>query len=810
MNLSASVRLSLYGKRRRPLLAAAAAIVPFLSLEAMAQTPPAEDLDTVVIAGDRLDVMQNEPVSSVFGFGKSVEETPRAVTTISQELLEKTIITEIDDLVALSPGVFTQSFFGVAGSLDVRGTPGENYFRGIKRISNPGNYATPIGASSRVDIVRGPASPIYGPSQIGGYLNFVPKSARAETGKFLVEPTAQIGLNYGSYDLKTLHGEVGGPTTIGGKEAGYYLYGESTNAGSFYENTDLSQTIVQASFDVSLSDTWRAEFGGMYQFYRGNQVAGWNRLTQDLINNGTYITGSPRSLDGNGDGLLSDTESVAGGLGNVFFAAPFGATPASLSASLTANPNLALINPGTAKLRRNQVLVQEDDTLESDVTTLYFDLVGEYDSGLKVQNKLYYESLVNNNENIYGFSQFADTTLIEDQLIFSFEKEFGASAKAGFQFSPSIRYSDFGHGDNFDYEYFDRRDLTKPGSPIDRRGMATRGQEFFSSRTEGSYTDYGLALLMDWTFFDKLNVVVGGRMDYLDMDSRQLANVVSPASRNTRAQDTDNAFSWSASASYDLGMIRPYVTVARQSTLILGQGGEIPTSSLADGVAIAESKLSEIGFKGTLLDGRLFYAVDYYEQSRVDFSAQNTVTNNTTEAKGYEAELRFVVNPMLTVTGAYTNLKVTNLTAADDGFQFSFFGGQDLLNIGINPARAYGGTVGALVPTTDGRKAGIPENIYSLNFLLGFDQWVQGLSGTVSVSSVDAVASGWSQTVTLPSYVLVNTGVRYEKDAWSFGLAIKNATDEKYFRSNFPDLFGASVVLPELPRTFIASLNYKF
>ena len=42
MNLSASVRLSLYGKRRSPLLAAAAAIVPFLSLEAMAQTPPAE------------------------------------------------------------------------------------------------------------------------------------------------------------------------------------------------------------------------------------------------------------------------------------------------------------------------------------------------------------------------------------------------------------------------------------------------------------------------------------------------------------------------------------------------------------------------------------------------------------------------------------------------------------------------------------------------------------------------------------------------------------------------------------------------
>jgi iron complex outermembrane receptor protein len=41
-------------------------------------------------------------------------------------------------------------------------------------------------------------------------------------------------------------------------------------------------------------------------------------------------------------------------------------------------------------------------------------------------------------------------------------------------------------------------------------------------------------------------------------------------------------------------------------------------------------------------------------------------------------------------------------------------------------------------------------------------------------------------------------------------LACKNATDERYFRSNFPDLFGTSVVLPELPRNYSATLQYKF
>ena len=222
------------------------------------------------------------------------------------------MITEIDDLVALTPGSFTQSFFGVAGSLDVRGTPGENYFRGIKRIDNPGNYPTPIGASDRIDVVRGPASPIYGPSKIGGYLNFVPKSARANTGQYLPEARGEMGITSGSWDKKVIHAEVGGPASIGGKPMGYYLYGEFENSGSYYDNTSTDQSIYQASFDMNLSDTARLEFGGMYHDFKGNQVAGWNRLTQDLIDNGTYITGSPRSLDTNGDGLLSDTESNAG------------------------------------------------------------------------------------------------------------------------------------------------------------------------------------------------------------------------------------------------------------------------------------------------------------------------------------------------------------------------------------------------------------------------------------------------------------------------------------------------------------------
>ncbi|HEY0685945.1 MAG TPA: TonB-dependent receptor [Steroidobacter sp.] len=808
---------------KRSLLSRSVRAVCSLSLAAAAvSTSPAraEDgatLDTVVVEGDRINVIPTEPLESVFGFGKSAVETPRSITTISNEMLNKVMITEIDDLVALTPGSFTQSFFGVAGSLDVRGTPGENYFRGVKRIDNPGNYPTPIGASDRIDVVRGPASPIYGPSKIGGYLNFVPKSARATSGSYLNEAQGEFGVTSGSWDKKIVHAEVGGPGELFGKPMGYYLYTEFENSGSYYDNTTTDQSIYQASFDVSVSDNVRLEFGGMYHDFRGNQVAGWNRLTQDLVDNGTYITGSPASLDTNGDGLLSDVESEAGNI-SYFIFGPTISDPAEISADLRdTRPNMALVNPGTARLNGNQVLVQEDDTLEDEVLTLYFDYI--YDGGgiMKVTNKTFFESLDNNNENIYGFSQFADTWVVEDQLIFSFDLPATGPVKAGLQVSPSIRHQDFEHGDNFAYEYFDRRDLTQPGSPVDRRTMATRGQEIYSAHTTGSYTDYALAMMADVTFFEKLNFIGGVRYDYLDMESTQeLDSIDDPDNPfddpGTSADDTESATSFSGSLSYELPLgLRPYVTYAEQSTLILGQGGQIPKPTLAEGNAVADSKLKEFGIKSQMLDNRLYVAIDYFEQERVDYNAQDTVTNNTTEAKGYEFEARWVVNPFVTLTGAYTGLKVYNLGAEDAGTQFSFAGAADVP--GVDPTLFLGGVLPSLV-MVDGReasrKAGIPDEMFSLYGMFSFGGMLSGFTGTLGATHVASVWSGFSKTVKLPSYTLLNASVYYENQHWKLGLQGKNLTDERYFRSNFPDLFGSSVVLPELPRSVLVSASYKF
>ena len=791
--------------------AVAIGLASLIPLQVMAQETEQESVERIEVTGS-LGSLPGQDVEAVFGFGKSILETPRSASTISDEQLERFAVTDIDELMAFAPGTFTQSFFGVAGSLDIRGTPGENYFRGMKRLDNPGNYPTPIGASSRIDIVRGPASPIYGPSKIGGYLNFNPKSARASGGQYLEENTGAFSYSLGSWDKSVMTAEIGGPGSIGGKDMGFYLYGEVENSGSFYDNTDTDQTILQASINVDITDNMRIEFGGMYHDFAGNQVAGWNRLSQDLIDTGTYVTGTAKPLDISGDGSISHQEYnlVRGDINPfIFNNVGFGLFPDRIT-NADFSPTLALDNPGTTTLGRNQVLAAADDVLLNTVETLYFDIFYYTDNGWEIKNQMFYEAYENLNENVYGFAQFHDSSVFENKIVFSTEYESDALL-AQFQISPSIRHTEFLHGDDYTNEYFNRRDLTGPSTAFDRRLLATRIGKDFDNYDIGNYTDLGFAVMTDFTWEMGLNIVLGVRYDTIDIKSTSRGDLLLDVADIETVEETVDGVSWNTSISFktDIGLI-PYITAAEQATLVAGQGAEIGVGQVGNG-AFDTSDLFEYGIKGSFLDDSLYFALSVYEQERTDFSAQAIVTNSTTENEGTEFELRWVVNDNLVVGAGYTNSKVYNLTALELGEQFGFFGIEHLPNV-TDASLLYGGAVigNNLVDNTDkesARKQGIPENIYTLNATYDFQN---GYAINTSIIRADSTFSDFSQTVTLPAYTLVNAGVFYNAETWTASLSIKNLTDEDYFRANFPDLFGAQIVLPELPRHYQAKFSYKF
>jgi len=800
----------------RAALAASTALVLVALFPAAAlaqdETAAAEE-DTIVVTGS-LDALPLEDVGSIFGFDRTIIETPRSASTISEEQIERFGITDIYGLVAQAPGTFTNSFFGVGGALDIRGTPGEVYFRGVRRLDNPGNYPTPIAASDRIDIVRGPASPVYGPSKTGGYMNFVPKSARV-AGKLLRDVEGQVRLTGGSWDKANLSASVIGPASLGDNEFGFALYAEVEDSGSYYRNMDTSNTVLQASFDADVSAYGRVEFGGMYQKYSGQQNGGWNRLTQALVDDHTYITGQAQPLDTDGDGEISQPEinaAVPGGL-SIFggFACGGGVFAASITdACFTSSPNnaLNLTNVGTAQLSRRNTLTGEDDKLENDSLVLYFDFIWENADGLEIKNQLFFDGYDNLNESSYGFAQFHDSWVVEDKIVVSktFETNVGDFS---LQVSPSIRHTDFKHGDDFNYEYFHRVDLTVGYDARSDRLLSTECNCNYAEYYIGDYTNYAIAGLVDLDFDFGLNIIAGGRWDSIDAYSMTPAGITESGAA-AEASDNESGFSYSASASFELpyGLI-PYMTYAEQSTVVAGQGAEISVGNLAAETWFSGSTLFEYGIKGSFLDDRLYAALSIYDQERIDYNAQSITVNQAVQTEGFEAELRWSVTEDLLLTAAYTKTNVYNLTGITDGSLFSFFGVEDLVNVS-DPALYLGGQPIGLVPIADkedARRAGIPENLFSFTGTYEFDFGL-ALSGSLVV--VDEVFSGQSQVVTLPSYELVDISASYELDDWLFRVVVKNATDAEYYRANFTELFGSTIVLPELPRSFQASVIYNF
>ncbi|MDI1363976.1 MAG: TonB-dependent receptor plug domain-containing protein, partial [bacterium] len=218
----------------RPAFLSASLLVLAAASAVRAEDQVADSVDAVlVLARDKAGLLEKQPSNTVFGIAKPLIETPRSASLVSDVTLERFGIETLDGVSAVSPGTHTASFYGVPGSLNIRGTLAENYFRGFKRVENRGTYSTPIGGAARIEILRGPPTPVYGAGKVGGLVNFIPKSARDE-GRFLAEPEGQLTATFGSYDKKLLTGQFGAPLSLGTAEGGVYAYGEVEDSHSYY------------------------------------------------------------------------------------------------------------------------------------------------------------------------------------------------------------------------------------------------------------------------------------------------------------------------------------------------------------------------------------------------------------------------------------------------------------------------------------------------------------------------------------------------------------------------------------------------
>lgn len=794
---------------------ALAAALSVAAVNAHAQTD--EPIDEIIVVADPLELTELEGSRSVYGLDLSYAELPRAISAISDETIERFNIETVDDLAAVAPGTFTGSFFGVPGSVTLRGNRADSYFRGFKRAENPGTFPTPIGASERIEVVRGPTPAIYGAGRVGGFVNVTPLTALTQKeigdrGRLL-----EIGGTLGSYDKRIVEGSAGAAFDLGGYDAGVYAYAEYENSNSFYRGIEPERLLVQSAFTLADADRFSLEVGGAYYSSKGyKQTIGWNRVTQDLIDNGTYVTGTDtdlRDLDGNGKLTPDEVNAAVGsffGSSNIRQFIDFGIFP---NAAFTLDQNI-----GTAKLDPRTVFISDRDIADSKTGTAYADLAIEPGDDQTLRLQAFYDSLDGDLYQSYGFAAQYIADVVELRASYEFPLTF-AGIGLNNHFGVSWRRYKNETRQTFlsGYLVVDRRDLTvgpTGGDIFDDPFSAEPNGIDWDTNLDSTTTDLAFFAISDIALTERLKLLASLRLDRFTASSINTgATIFNPALGFTRFEGDDFKASYEASLRYDLGGgVTAYATYAENNALETNDGGGVEVDRIDQGNFVADSNLIEAGVKAGRDD--LFASLAVYRQKRQRSDPFGNLDEET--SKGVEAEVKYLISDNWSLTSAVTlqEAKIGAPGACGSG------NGEFIVlppsRLGLAGADGYGGLFAALNASClpelqNGYKRRTTPDIMASGFLTytsprtGF-----GVFGaTTGVIYVGETGGKIANAIRLPRYALGKASFFWSHENLSLTTHVDNLFDKRYFIP-VQNVYEEVGVLPGRGREFSITLKASF
>ncbi len=143
-----------------------------------------------------------------------------------------------------------------------------------------------------LDVVKGPGSAVYGPpgGGPGGYVNFITKVPEFDKNHTEIESAigdySPGGQSWDHYEWTI---DNTGPL-IKDKLAYRFSY-EGTNGETYYRNTRDDKQDFFGALTWLPYDTIKMDWTFQYYEVRDNEVNGFTRPTQDLIDNGQYTVG---------------------------------------------------------------------------------------------------------------------------------------------------------------------------------------------------------------------------------------------------------------------------------------------------------------------------------------------------------------------------------------------------------------------------------------------------------------------------------------------------------------------------------------
>jgi outer membrane receptor for ferric coprogen and ferric-rhodotorulic acid len=296
--VAASAATTASGAEPQATVAAAASVAT--SADAPGAESASQIASVVVIGGKARTVLQQRALKSVYGIEASLLDTPRAVSQISAEQLLRDGIKTADDLVKYAPGVTRNGGQNVSVAPLIRGQGSELYQDGqrVYNVRHPFN----LNAFEGADIVAGPPPQVFGiSSRSGGYVNYLAKLPDFERQRSQV--SGQFGTwvpGGGSYASTTLTFDTTGPIS---DTLAYRVSATPQRAKDYAEGVSNNYNAIYGALAwkpvAGLRVDWNLSADDYDDF---NVTHGWNRVTQNLIDNGSYYAGRATPIIGVGTG----------------------------------------------------------------------------------------------------------------------------------------------------------------------------------------------------------------------------------------------------------------------------------------------------------------------------------------------------------------------------------------------------------------------------------------------------------------------------------------------------------------------------
>lgn len=797
--------------------------------QAPAQQPtePIRELEPFVTVGERIEesdrIVPHRPVDSVFGMGLELVELPRAVSVIGPETIERLGLADVNDLPRAVPGASVLNYFGVPGIPTTRGLPTSIAFNGMQRVWNRNGYPTSFGSLEAMDYVRGPAPGTISASSPGGFVNFIPKSPYFDRFR------GEAAFTVGSHRKFVTRIDAGGPLELANKDVAWRLSLTHQDADSYFHGIFNDYLSVYGAFKVQLAPNVSLFGGGEIYRHRSKENPGWNRPTQNLIDNGLYLIGSPAedltgttvTFPGPFGGDVTVTNSTPGWVSREALetTAPFGGirgtfargaafNPAALSPSQAASLQYlaGLDNPtgATVPLSRRTVLTDPDDFANADTHLAFLDLEFAPGDDLRITNKLFLDGYTREKRSTYGYAEYGRNLTLENKLLV--ETRMDALAGLDFAFGVSVRHEDALAMTDFTVEPFGRRDLSQPATANDRLAagglLDQDGLPFwdpFGSHDSQLWT-FGAFATTAARITDAFAVFASGRIDHATWRRARPGAVQSAPGAPAGARLPGGGKTYSnVSLSPTVQLFPGVVGYATWQVGTAFQGYYVSGSVNAGDANFQESSLVELGLKAHLFDGRLFAGVAAYHQDLVHFDTRGGQLHPQ-RGRGVEAELLFEPGDGWSL--------IANATWQEHFFRSETIPGgfvplteAEYLQYGGGAYLDFGGR-----PNPGGPRYGIPHLSGNLMAQYAF---ANGLRIAVGPSYSASVWGNPDKTFRLPRARVWNARIAWRRGAWETSLAVRNFTSERYFLPQEP--FSANaILLPAEPISWEVTLRRRF